>query len=152
MLPESEAKPKFATRFYVHRNNVVQAILAGAWRTVEFTTRLPNSSDEYRIAAGTYFFRPNHAGWYMLSGQVEFVDNIAAPDFNQLMFCTAANVPYLTAGDEARVTSRWRMALNGIVYLTPNDDVYIKVQTSVVAGVTLNGTIALTYFSVHRLS
>lgn len=150
--PESEAKPKFASRIHVHRNGVNQAIAFGGLVTVEFTTKTFDGMNEYLNTAGNYYFQPKRAGYYLLVARVGYTDIAVTPNYFDTIFIDDLGVLY------AHQQQTWEGIINesglltAILYLTPLRRIYVQTQHTLVAGATLNGAAIRTYFMVHRLS
>lgn len=150
MQPESEAKPKFASRFVSSitppNQNIPNVILT----RVRLDAEILDGMDEFD-AAVNYSFTPRRAGYYLLTGQVYWDTTVATRQY-QASITRDAALSLALAAINAEGPNRLLQAVCTIAYLTPNNQVWLEVlQASGAPAVLVSGPYGC-FLAGHRLS
>jgi hypothetical protein len=150
MLPESEAKARFASRLRAWRNGAQINIPPNAWVVVQLNTVAFDGLNEFEPAPN-YRFRPRRAGYYLIIGSVRVtlgngeVSQVALVLNSLTIMSQAFTLEGAVASNPTPTATLW--------YLTPND--YVDLRGAWTNGVGLRaftGSQESTYLCVHRLS
>jgi hypothetical protein len=147
-LPESEAKPRFASRVYVYRAAPNFGVGGGVFTQMPFQTTLFDGLGEY-TAAPAFSWTPRRAGYYLVTVSIAWS---AIPVGEWLEIVVRIQPPLRPFGHitETSVAGDVDQRMSFIVYVTPTENLTVWVQP--LAAETVNANPYNTTLQIHRLS
>jgi hypothetical protein len=140
-----------ASRIHVYRNGA-QAVPFGVWTITQFNTIIFDNLDEFRQIGANYYFQPKQAGYYLIHVTLSFSPLQAANTQSGIELTNLAGIARKVSWSDKATFGNYLMShLTTLEYLTPNDTIEIRMNTSDPASSNIQGAITNCYLIIQRV-